>query len=118
MRISAVRIIHLYIIGGNPSIPTLAPSLGPTPETTMSTITVQSPIRVVAPRGAAWAAALALRVLSWVEATQSARAERREQANRQGEATALRQHAMRFARHDPRFTADLMAAADRHERGL
>ena len=84
----------------------------------MSTITVQSPIKVVAPRGAAVAAALALRLLGWIEAAQRARAERREQANREGEAAELRKHAMRFARHDPRFTADLMAAADRHERGL
>ncbi len=84
----------------------------------MSTITVQTPIKVAAPRGAAVAAALALRLLSWVEDTQRARAERRVQAARQGEASALRQYAMRFARHDPRFTSDLMAAADRHERGL
>ena len=84
----------------------------------MSTITVQSPIKVVAPRGAAWAATLALRLLAWIETTQRARAERRQQANRQGEAAELRRHAMRFARHDPRFTSDLMAAADRHERGL
>jgi hypothetical protein len=84
----------------------------------MSTITVQSPIKVAAPRGAALAAALAVRLLSWIEDTQRARAERRAQADRQGEASALRQYAMRFARHDPRFTSDLMAAADRHERGL
>lgn len=84
----------------------------------MSTITVQSPIKVVAPRGAALAAALAVRLLSWIEDTQRARAERRAQAHRQGEASELRQYAMRFARHDPRFTSDLMAAADRHERGL
>ena len=84
----------------------------------MSTITVQSPIRINAPRGAALAAALAVRLLRWIENTQRARAERRLQAGRQGEATALRQYAMRFTRHDPRFTSDLMAAADRHERGL
>jgi hypothetical protein len=28
----------------------------------------------------------------------------------------VRAYAQRFARHDPRFAADLMAAADRHER--
>ena len=89
-----------------------------TPETNMSTITVQSPINVVAPRGAAWAAALAVRLLSWIEETQRARVERRVQAGRQGEASELRQYAMRFARHDLRFTSDLLAAADRHERGL
>lgn len=84
----------------------------------MSTITVQSPIKVTAPRGAALAAALAVRLLRWIESTQRARAERRLQAGRQGEAASLRLYAMRFTRHDPRFTSDLMAAADRHERGL
>jgi len=84
----------------------------------MSTITVQSPIKVVAPRGAALAAELAVRLLRWIEDTQRARAERLALASRHGEASALRQYAMRFASHDPRFTADLMAAADRHERGL
>ena len=84
----------------------------------MSTITVQSPIKVEAPRGAALAAALAVRLLRWIEDTQRARAERHAQRCRQGEASALRQHAMRFASHDPRFTSDLIAAADRHERGM
>lgn len=84
----------------------------------MTTITVQSPIKVAAPRGAALAAALALRLLSWIEDTQRARAERRVRAARQGEASELREYAARFASHDPRFTSDLLAAADRHERGL
>ncbi len=84
----------------------------------MSTITVTSPIKVAAPRGAALAAALAVRLLSWMDDTRRARAERRQQAQRVGEASVLRHYAMRFTRHDPRFTSDLMAAADRHERGL
>lgn len=113
-----MRIIYLHDIGSNPNITSMAPTRGLTPESTMSTITVQSPIKVAAPRGAAVAAALALRLLGWIEASRRARAERRAQALRLGEASALRTYAMRFARHDPRFTSDLMAAADRHERGL
>lgn len=83
-----------------------------------STIIVQSPIKVSAPRGAVWAAEIAIRLLGWIEDTRRAAAARREQAAREGEASALRRYAMRFARHDPRFSGDLMAAADRHERGL
>ncbi len=81
-----------------------------------STITVQSPIQVAAPRGAKLAAALAVRFVRWLEAQGQARAERRLQATRLAEAAELRQYALRFARHDPRFASDLLAAADRHER--
>ena len=49
-------------------------------------------------------------------AVTDARAERREVADRAAEAAAVREYANRFASHDPRFAADLMAAADRHER--
>jgi hypothetical protein len=83
----------------------------------MSTITVQSPIKVATPRGATFAVAVVMGVLRWLEATQRARAERRVQAARLAEAAELRSYASRFARHDPRFTSDLLAAADRHERG-
>jgi hypothetical protein len=83
----------------------------------MTTIIVQAPIKVVAPRGATLAAALAARLLRWIEDGQRVRAERRQQAHRLDEASELRRYAMRFARHDPRFTSDLLAAADRHERG-
>lgn len=82
----------------------------------MSTITVQAPLKVAVPRGAVLAADLALRLLRGIEKARGAISARREQSQRQGEASALRQTAMRFTRHDPRFTSDLMAAADRHER--
>jgi len=84
----------------------------------MSTITVQSPIKVAAPRGAAVAAALAFRLLNWIEDRQRARAQRIQHAKHLGEASALRLYAMRFEKHDPHFASDLNAAADRHERGL
>ncbi len=43
------------------------------------------------------------------------RAERQSQADRATEAAAVREYAQRYAAHDPRFAADLLAAADRHE---
>lgn len=48
----------------------------------MSTITVQSPIKVAAPRGAALAAAVVMAALRWLQAMQSACASRRLQAER------------------------------------
>lgn len=84
----------------------------------MSTITVQSPIKVAAPRGAAVAASLALRLLGWIEDSRRARAERLQQDIQRSQASELRLYAMRFAAHDPRFASDLNAAADRHEHGL
>jgi hypothetical protein len=83
----------------------------------MTTITVHAPVKVRTPRAADWAAMLFTRMLSWFETSAAQRQERREVADRGAEAAAVRQYAIRFASHDPRFAADLMAAADRHERG-
>lgn len=83
----------------------------------MTTVTVHTPVQVRTPRAAAWAALLFTRLLSWFETGTSARQERREAADRGAEAAAVREYAHRYASHDPRFAADLMAAADRHERG-
>jgi hypothetical protein len=83
----------------------------------MTTITVQTPVKVRTPRAAAWAATAFTRLLGWFETSAAQRQERREMADRGAEAAAVRQYAIRFASHDPRFAADLMAAADRHERG-
>jgi len=82
----------------------------------MTTITVHTPARVGVPRAARAAAAAFLAFLGMLERSSQARAERRIQADRIAEAAAVRQYAMRFAGHDPRFAADLLAAADRHER--
>jgi hypothetical protein len=82
----------------------------------MTTITVQSPVKVRVPRAAGWAAALFSGLLTWFEGRQADRSERREVADRAAEAAAVRTYALRFASHDPRFAADLLAAADRHER--
>ncbi len=81
----------------------------------MTTITVQSPIRVATPRATAWAAAAFTTVLTWFERNSAQRAIEQQQAARVIEAAAVREYAHRYARHDPRFAADLLAAADRHE---
>ncbi len=82
----------------------------------MTAITVQSPITVATPRASLWAAGAFTGVLSWFEQHGSARAERQLQADRATEASAMREYAQRYVSHDPRFAADLLAAADRHER--
>jgi hypothetical protein len=81
----------------------------------MTTITVQRPVKVREPRAAALAAQLFGQLLGWFESSRATRAERRERADRATEAAAVRQYAQEHASHDPRFAADLMAAADRHE---
>ena len=81
----------------------------------MTTITVQRPITVREPRAAALAAQLFSQFLGWFERSGAARAERRERADRATEAAAVRQYATHYASHDPRFAAELLSAADRHE---
>lgn len=83
----------------------------------MTTITVSTPAKVAAPRGAAWAANGFAAVLSWLEALGETRTERRALADRLAEAARVRIYAQDVLAQDPRFAADLMAAADRHERG-
>jgi hypothetical protein len=83
----------------------------------MTSITVQSPIKVATPRATIWAASAFTQLLSWFESHSASRAERLEKADRATEAAAVREYANRYTRHDPRFAADLLAAADRHEQG-
>jgi hypothetical protein len=47
----------------------------------------------------------------------AAAALRRMESTRVTEAAQVRLYAQQWTRNDPRFTADLLAAADRHERG-
>jgi hypothetical protein len=82
----------------------------------MTAITVQSPISIAVPRASRWAAAAFIGLLNWLEQHHALRAERQLQADRIAEACAVREYARRYATHDPRFAADLLAAADRHER--
>ena len=81
----------------------------------MTTVTVHTPISVTAPRASRWAARALAGLLSWFEQQSSRRQRRQVQTNRVSEASAVREYAQRYARHDPRFAADLLAAADRHE---
>lgn len=86
----------------------------------MTTITVRTPSPVAAPRAAALAARLFTRVLDGLEGIGRARAMAalsRMEATRVTEAARLRLYAQQCERQDPRFAADLYAAADRHERG-
>jgi len=85
----------------------------------MTTITVHTPSPVAAPRGAVLAARLFARVLEALEGIARARAMAvlsRRDAARVSDAARLRLFAQQWERQDPRFAADLYAAADRHER--
>ena len=85
----------------------------------MTTLTTRHPIAVATPRGARWAAA------AWIGMSRGATlllnlvTQSRERAaviGRITEANRLRHVARGFMSSDPRFAADLFAAADRHER--
>ena len=58
------------------------------------------------------------RVLAWLDALGAARAAaatRRQTETRIAEAAETRRYAQQWVERDPRFAADLMAAADRHD---
>jgi len=85
----------------------------------MTTLTTQSPIAVAAPRAAAWAAdawIAVTRASSALQAWSRHRDVRGKVMGRVSEANRLRHVAQGFMSSDPRFAADLYAAADRHER--
>ena len=81
----------------------------------MTTITVHTPVKVARPRAARWIATALNTALDWVEHRKAIRTESRLLADRIAEASAVREYARRYADQDPRFAADLLAAADRHE---
>ena len=85
----------------------------------MTTFTTHNPIAVATPRAAAWAAATWI-VLSRIGRQLITQARqnsvRAAVAGRVSEANRLRNVARGFMSSDPRFAADLYAAADRHER--
>lgn len=81
----------------------------------MSTILVHTPATVSAPRGAVWAGWLVSRLVDGLRALSHHRQHQRAESARVAEAAALRAYAHDIAPGDPRFAADLYAAADRHE---
>jgi hypothetical protein len=85
----------------------------------MTTLTTHNPIAIATPRGAAWAAAAWTGVSHGATLLLNLVTQSRERAaviGRTTEANRLRHVAQGFMSSDPRFAADLFAAADRHER--
>ena len=56
----------------------------------MTTMTVSTPAKVAAPRGAAWAANAFAAFLNWLEAVSENRTDRRAQADRLADAARVR----------------------------
>lgn len=84
----------------------------------MSTTSLPSPQRVVAPRFAAPAAAWFARLLEVISLAHQIHVGRRMRLQRIGESASLRRHADSLRDVDPRYASDLYAAADRHDRGM
>ena len=88
----------------------------------MTTITVHTPATVATPRGAQWAAQAFAFVADWLtyaSARSSAQKIARQTQNlRALESRRVRTYAQSVVSFDPRYAADLMAAADRHEAGI
>ncbi len=81
----------------------------------MTTMIVNCPAPVAVPRGAAWGADVAARVLSFLGGLMARRAEHAQRSSLAAEAAYVRRLADDLRGMDPRFAADLYAAADRHE---
>ncbi len=81
----------------------------------MSQITLPRPATVQAPRFAAIAADWFSRLLEVLHLARRVHSVRRERAIRIAEASAVRRLADSMLATDPRFAADLYAAADRHD---
>lgn len=81
----------------------------------MTTITINTPVKIAAPRGSRIAAVWFGRLLTHLGDLAEQRAESRAQASRLKEASQVRAYAQAMMAEDPRFAADLFAAADRHE---
>ncbi len=84
-------------------------------EFTMTTVNVNVPVAVVAPRGAALAASLYLTIASGLSLWRHARQARRVAASRAAEAADVRAYAWQIMSQDRGYAADLLAAADRYE---
>lgn len=83
----------------------------------MTTISVTRPAPVAVPVGAILAAELVVRVMGWFSTAKPQRSHTLDEAGRIGEAARVRRMAQEIMADDPRFAADLFAAANRHELG-
>jgi hypothetical protein len=83
----------------------------------MTTITTLIPPAVATPRGAPWAARIFGALLQTFQRASQQRSAKSAFADRVAEAAATRRYALKFREQNPRFMEDLLAAADRHERG-
>jgi hypothetical protein len=83
----------------------------------MTTVTVHTPVQVAEPRGARVAVAAVLALRAAFAALRRGLAQHRAYRSRVAEAAKVRAMARQMARHDPRVAAEMLAAADRHERG-
>jgi hypothetical protein len=81
----------------------------------MTTIAVNPSAKAGTSRASQLAAMLYGAVGTWFRRTSQARAEGRALADRASEAAEVRTYAQQVMHYDPRFAADLFAAADRHE---
>lgn len=82
----------------------------------MTSITIHAPATVAAPLGSKLAAELFGRVLGWLSRATVSHAGHLQGGDRVTEANRVRSFANEMLAMDPRFAADLYAAADRHER--
>jgi hypothetical protein len=82
----------------------------------MTTVSLARAAVVHAPRGAEWAAQLWMAVQNVFERHAAKRARQAAARSVQREALEVRELAFSLRHQDPRMAADLMAAADRHER--
>jgi hypothetical protein len=84
----------------------------------MTTLSIRTPAPVVVPRGALPLAGLFTAALGWFGARRQTLVANAVASDLHTEAAAVREYAHRYASQDPRFAADLLAAADRHEGGM
>ena len=81
----------------------------------MTTVTVNVPVAVVPPRGAALAASLYHTISSGLSTWRHSRQTRLAAASRAAEASDVRAYAWQIMSQDRGYATDLLAAADRHE---
>lgn len=82
----------------------------------MVSVSAHAPTRMAVPHGATLLASLLARANSWLDSLRGRREQEIEFTGRAGDAARVRRFAQQVMADDPRFAADLLAAADRYER--